>query len=76
MHKIVRLFILLSTTFISNSIFAQSSSVPNDLMHSNGKIYVVVLVVLILVELMQLLHLIYHLHKVIIVQVQVLIIEL
>ena len=50
MTKIIRLIILLLTTFFSKSIFAQSSPAPNDLMHSNGKIYVVVLVVLVILS--------------------------
>ena len=50
MYKMLRLFILLLTTFISKNIFAQSSPVPTDFMHSNGKIYVVVLVVLVILS--------------------------
>jgi len=50
MNKIIRLVFLLFTTFISKSIFAQSSPAPSDLMHSNGKIYVVVLVVLVILS--------------------------
>ena len=49
MNKIKGLVILLLTV-INNSLFAQSSPVPNDLMHSNGKIYVVVLVLLVILS--------------------------
>ena len=53
MHKIIRLVTLLLTTIFSSSLFAQTTQInpiPTDFMHSNGKIYVVVLVVLVILS--------------------------
>ena len=49
MNKVLSFVLSLLFAF-NNNLFAQSSPVPNDLMHSNGKIYVVVLVVLVILS--------------------------
>ncbi len=53
MHKLIRLVTLLLTSFFSATLFAQTvqnNPAPTDFMHSNGKIYVVVLVVIVILS--------------------------
>ncbi len=51
MYKIVRLMMLAIASFFASSLFAQTNTPPpNDFMHSNGKLYVVVLVVFVIIS--------------------------
>jgi len=51
MNKIIRLFSLFLSLLLSVSSFAQTPTEPApDFMHSNGKIYVVVLVVVVILS--------------------------
>ena len=53
MHKIIRFITLFMATIFSSALFAQTTAnnpAPTDFMHSNGKIYVVVLVVMVILS--------------------------
>ena len=50
MNKIAKLLLVLLSLVFSSNLFAQTTPPATDFMHSNGKIYVVVLVVVVILS--------------------------